>query len=189
MKLLLFLPFICAILSVESAAAPGRLGGSAHFHYARNSSKSRAHKNKDHSVSFASPSPKSWSPQSFRYEDFYLNYTSSHTTSSVARHSLQSATAKQHHRPRGNSLYGFGYSFPVKTAHGMHPRPTGTRTISSSGTARAKGPTKAQEMKRSPLNMAPTPAPTGMSTSNTTVYIISETDFALLLPNNSGGAR
>lgn len=37
------------------------------------------------------------------------------------------------------------------------------------------------------LNMAPTPAPTGLNSASTTVHITSETDFALLLPGLQGG--
>lgn len=38
------------------------------------------------------------------------------------------------------------------------------------------------------LDLRPTPAPTGESTALTTVFINSQTDFALLLPTRQGGA-
>lgn len=37
------------------------------------------------------------------------------------------------------------------------------------------------------LDMRPTPAPTGPAGDSTTVYINTETDFALLLPSRQGG--
>ena len=48
-------------------------------------------------------------------------------------------------------------------------------------------PDKTKNPKRSPLNTAPTPAPTAPGSPDTTVHINDEKDFALLLPNRPGG--
>lgn len=45
-----------------------------------------------------------------------------------------------------------------------------------------------RESQTTPSDVRPTPEPTGESSASTTVHIIDEHDFALLLPNRPGGA-
>ncbi|KAL5497777.1 hypothetical protein ACEPAH_2708 [Sanghuangporus vaninii] len=186
MKLLLSLVFLFIALSFESAFAGARPGGSKRFYSARSSARGRVPKNKYHSSSLHGSSSKNWTSNAFpeRYKDAYSNYTSS-TASSVAPHRLQSAPAKSHHHSRRNSYSSLGYHpSGMKTAHGIHPKsPSPTRPTSVSSSSRMNKSTKT---KRSPLNTAPTPAPTADGSSDTTVYINDEDDFALLLPNIPG---
>ncbi|KAL5514618.1 hypothetical protein ACEPAG_1934 [Sanghuangporus baumii] len=189
MKLLFSLAFLFIVLSLESAFAAARPGGSKRFHSARNSARGHVTKDNLHSNSFRSSGSKNWASNAFpeRYKDVYSNYTSS-TASSVAPHRLESATAKTHHLFRRNSFNSLGYHpSGIKKVHGMHPTsPSPTRTTSASSSSRAIKSTKPKAAKRSPMNMSPTPAPTADGSSDTTVYINNEGDFALLLPNIPG---
>ncbi|KAL5478530.1 hypothetical protein ACEPAI_2714 [Sanghuangporus weigelae] len=188
MKLLFSLAFLFIALSFESAFAAARPGGSKRFLSARSSARGHVTKDKYHSSSSHGSGSKNWTSNAFpeRYKGVYSNYTSS-TASSVAPHRLESAPAKTHHQSRRNSFNSLGYNpSGIKIAHGMHPTsPSPTRTTSVSSSSRAIKSTNPKAVRRSPMNIAPTPAPTVDGSSDTTVYINDEGDFALLLPNIS----
>lgn len=72
-------------------------------------------------------------------------------------------------------------SLPPEQSHSEQAKPTSKHKSKKSKEA------KKREGDSQSLNTAPTPAPTGPNTSGTTVHILSETDFALLLPSRQGG--
>ena len=67
--------------------------------------------------------------------------------------------------------------------------PEKAKSISKRNPTFVKKNAKRDDSSSTSLNMAPTPAPTGPNSANTTVHISSETDFALLLPSQQGGTH
>ena len=105
-----------------------------------------------------------------RVADIPLGHISRSNPSKVARKGVVAASAHAHTEPRDETV---------------------STTISRE---KLEAATRVKNQKRSPqntqgLDLSPTPAPTGSSSSLTTVYINDDSDFAILLPKTANGKR
>ena len=196
MRPLVFLVFLEIVLGVNCAVAPSRhsrLSGNSHRRAVRAPKVNGTRNHKHHSAYFSNAIPGNYTQEFSAHRlhssrmDYYQNLTS---PVPVATHRPHGGQTKSHPFHKRNLHYEFnGTSKLEAPSHAETRSPSrvaDTRSKQNNASAEFKNDATHTWRPRS-LNLAPTPAPTGSRSSDTTVFINDENDFAMLLPQRSGG--